>query len=64
LSEQKTIETPWITTSHRFVALEGVTNPNTGALRGILFLLVLLTTALSALFINIATAKPTPRSRA
>lgn len=32
-----------------FVALEGVTNPKTGALRGMLFLLVLLTTALSTL---------------
>jgi hypothetical protein len=30
-----------------FLALEGVTNPNTGALRSMLFLLVILTTALS-----------------
>lgn len=30
-----------------FLALEGLTNPNTGELRGMLFLLVILTTALS-----------------
>ncbi len=31
-----------------FLALEGLINPNTGTLRGTLFLLVILTTALSA----------------
>lgn len=30
-----------------FLILEGVTNPNTGAVRGMLFLLVILTTTLS-----------------
>jgi hypothetical protein len=31
-----------------FLALEGLTNPNTGALRSMLFILVILTTGLSA----------------
>ena len=35
-----------------FLALEGMTNPNTGALRGTLFLLVFLTTALSTVLLT------------
>ena len=35
-----------------FLVLEGLTNPNTGAVRGMLFLLVFLTTALSIVLIT------------